>query len=91
MAKPLNQFGGWLSFFHITNWIIVSIQASYFVLAVIGIFTVDEYGAVEISIDIVTYSIYLSIIFRMIMATKIKDPSIPRKIVGYVRVLFGCV
>jgi len=91
MVKPLDQFGGWLLFFHITNWIVAIINASFLLLLVVIGLLDAEYDAMEGSIYVLTPLVHVLVIFKMIMATRIRDSSTPNKIVGYVRVLFGCV
>lgn len=84
MAKPLNEFGGWLRFFQVVNLIGVIIFPIILLLVVIGTFTDYNYkNAVESLVTMVDIAISVYFSIRILQIIKKRDISVPAAIIKY--------
>ena len=82
MAKPLDQFGGWLKFFYVMQWVSVvawGIFTLLFVLSILGAENFHE--TIEFSIAFFDALITLILCIKIVRAIKRKDTYIPNRMI----------
>ena len=90
MTKPLNEFGGYLVFFRISNFvffIISLVSVPLLLLAVVR--TIAENMPTATSALIFSLSLTISsiLIFKMLKVLKIQESFVPKKIVNFIFLL----
>ena len=84
MAKPLDQFGGWLKFFYIANWVNIGIIAVSVPLLAFGMAVSKgtfDYG--DLAITLIGSLIELIFLINIVRIIKIKNPVTPSNIVRF--------
>jgi len=88
MAKPLNEFGGWLFFFYFTLIIGLIVYPIVLILMFIGVFATENSKQI---IEFIVYTVDISISFyfliQIIRIVKDKDPSVPERIINYLKLI----
>jgi len=82
MVKPMDQFGGWLSFFQLTCWfnvIILPIVGIVILFALLAPENRNEFWILVISLFDLTIAFYLFL--KMVKMIKIKEKETPNRIV----------
>ena len=82
MAKSLNQFGGWLKFFYITQWIVIILCVVFTLQVVLLIFGAENTNEmIEFLFASLKSLITLILFIKIIKRIKKRDVSIPNQIV----------
>ena len=82
MAKPLDQFGGWLKFFYVMQWASVISWTIFTLLFVLSIFAADNFSeAIEFVIAIFDAIIALILYIKIIKVMKKKETYTPNRII----------
>jgi len=88
MAKPLDEFGGWLRFFEITSWIgvvVISGLCMFLLLALAGVERTGDFMSILISA--VDSIVYVVLMIKLLKIIRIKDPETPSKVVGFLKLV----
>ena len=82
MAKPLNEFGGWLRFFQVTCWLTVVVFVVNVFLSVAAILKQFSLQRVLVfSVLITGIAIILSLLWKVLRLLKVKSPEVPAQII----------
>ncbi len=88
MAKPINEFGGWLRFFQISNIISLIIFPFLLILMFIEIFIDFNYKqAIEFSIVIIDLVITMYFIIKILGIVQKNDSEVPERIIYYLKMI----
>jgi len=86
MAKPLNEFGGWLKAFYIYQWFCVLILAMYVLSLALQLFGPQIESSVLLNMIKLLHSfIEVHFILKIIKVIKIKEPNTPNSIILYMK------
>lgn len=84
MAKPLNQFGGWLRFFQVVNILgLVVMPIAVIISLVAGVAMLglgDPFGFLYFGIGIVDLSVYFALTIMILIQLSKRESTVPAKI-----------
>jgi hypothetical protein len=80
MARPLNEFGGWLKFFYITMWIGLVALPIYMLLLLPGLFG-GARGAVYWLVILIDDAICVFLGYKIIRAIKKREADTPNRLI----------
>jgi len=89
MAKPLDQFGGWLKFYYVMQWIAVFLAVTGIMLMLATIASKSNAERLYIQLLVLESIIAIIILVLIQRCVKIKDPTIPKRIINLLLVLLG--
>ncbi len=82
MTKPLDQFGGWLKFFLVIQWINIVICGLTVLIALLTMITAETFAQALEPVFLFFYSIMIILLcLRIVKALKIKAPETPGRII----------
>ena len=91
MAKPLNEFGGWLRFFQVTCWLTLIIFAVNGALAVAAVFNQFSFQKLIVfSVLLAGVVVILSLLWKILRLLKVQSPKTPEQIAKKISLVAIC-
>ncbi len=90
MAKPLDQFGGWLKFFFVVEWISIVLGSIFSVAFIAGIVTMEGMADKGYNLlYLIDTVIMVFISMKIVRIIKIKEQTVPQRIIKFLFIYAG--